>query len=257
MVALNRTAEAELWLRANLGDRTRGNSRPSSAGRNAFVNGLFLLVLLLARVVPASQPAPRFELVEGYDFHAPDGSWRIEQYVNRHESDDSGLMWEWEVWCFPAGDSEGFCLTQPNDHRHYGSSFELSNDGRWLLRSQKIHSGTHTVYLYERDENTIFRRVTHRGLGDLAWSFFRMQPEISFDKSPTFHEAVGFAEWRQSRYLILSLSADAVYDRGTERNFLLDEWRCAFDLRERKFKLLPGMAESNASNPQAEVVQSP
>jgi hypothetical protein len=188
----------------------------------------------------AAHPSKEYKLFPKDSLIAPDKSFRIEQYAN----DD----WDWQIWVFPSSGRDGYLLTRSGDYSGYASYFELSPDSNWLLRIQKVCSGTFTAYLYHRDSIGSFAPHADVLLGDQAWKFLSTQPYIQPEQIPTFHKAIEFLEWRENRYLVLALSGIHFLNlkvNGDLDRWITDEWRCAYDLEKMQFVLLPDLIQRN------------
>ena len=91
-----------------------------------------------AAAQPAAPPA-RYKIDEKYTQKSPDGAITIEQYLNK-DTDD----WKWQFWVRRQGT---FTLLDP-EPAGYPADFIFTNDLKWIVRVQKIGSGTSTLHLY-------------------------------------------------------------------------------------------------------------
>src|SRR5512138_14756 len=91
-----------------------------------------------AAAQPAAPPAG-YGIYEKYTQKSPDGSVTIEQYLNQ-ETDD------WK-WLFFARTQGTFTQLDP-EPADYGAHFLFTKDLKWIIREQKIGSGTSTLHLY-------------------------------------------------------------------------------------------------------------
>ena len=114
--------------------------------------GLAIAATGTAAAQPAAPPVG-YSIYEKYTQKSPDGSVTIEQYLNQ-ETDD------WK-WLFFARTQGTFTQLDP-EPAGYGAQFLFSNDLKWIIRSQKIGSGTSTTRARSR-------RVNSRPTTDASW----------------------------------------------------------------------------------------
>src|SRR5213595_2240409 len=111
-------------------------------GRTAWI-GLFVACSIgdcsgAAATQPAAPPAG-YEIDDQYTQKSPDGATTIEQYLNK-DTDD----WKWQFWVRRQG---AFTRLDP-EPAGYAADFIFTNDLKWIVRVQKIGSGTSTLHLY-------------------------------------------------------------------------------------------------------------
>jgi hypothetical protein len=132
------------------------------------------LLLALATVAPASAEGPRagFKLNAEATFTSPDQTIRVEQYFR--DRDDRLL---YQFWTFDADHRHPFLLNpgEGDDVAGYAAGFRFSPDRQWLVRMQKLGSGSQTLFLYRR-KGYQFSPATKKSLGDLAWDYFFTTP---------------------------------------------------------------------------------
>ena len=75
----------------------------------------------------------------GYTRKSPDGATTIEQYLNKDTED-----WKWQFWVR----REGAFTQLDAELADYPADFIFTNDLKWIVRVQKIGSGTATLHLY-------------------------------------------------------------------------------------------------------------
>ena len=119
-----------------------------------------------AAAQPASPPAG-YNIDDQWTKTSPDGATTIEQYLNK-ETDD----WKWQFWARRQGT---FTLLDP-EPAGYPADFIFTNDLKWIVRVQKIGSGTSTLHLYHLTPKG-FARVSDKPLGDLAWDYMKTRPD--------------------------------------------------------------------------------
>ena len=222
-------------------------------GRTAWI-GLVVACMIghssgAAAAQPAAPPAG-YTIEEKYTQKSPDGGTAIEQYFNK-DTDD----WKWQFWVRRQG---GLTLLDP-EPADYPADFIFTNDLKWIIRTQKIGSGTATLHLY---------RLTPRGyvpasrkpLGDLAWDYMKTRPDWrKLVKVPEYHDSVfllkGLADnyrklgvdWPANRYVLISLFADAdVKGRKPMQTGVVNDWRCRYDLETGKFDVPALFSRDNA-----------
>jgi len=117
------------------------------------------LLLALATVAPASAEGPRagFKLNAEAAFTSPDQTIRVEQYFR--DRDDRLL---YQFWTFDADHRHPFLLNpgEGDDVAGYAAGFRFSPDSQWLVRMQKLGSGSQTLFLYRRKGDRFHLRPT-------------------------------------------------------------------------------------------------
>ena len=223
-----------------------------------------IVVLLgLAAATPARAAMPDSELTKLEEpddtFTSPDGQVIIEQYSRKKDEYDH----IYEFWAFDAKHEHGVLLNPGEDLNvaGYPAGFRFSPNSQWVVRMQKIGSGTHTLFLYRR-KGTDFVPATPKPLGEMVWDYFYSQPisqkihRKSADRHSINHAQINLLQgvddnyasegrkWPDSRYLVLSLSFDA---QGEDRKLpWLDDWQVVFDTKTDKFSIPPDLAKNNA-----------
>src|SRR5262249_8341814 len=158
---------------------------------------------------PAGPPAsytidPEFTVKSG------DGAITVEQYTNKDD-------YTWQFWMRRQG-----AFTQlESEQAGYPADFIFTNDLKWIIREQKIGSGTSTMHLYRLTPQG-YVRAGKRPLGDLAWDYLKSRPDWrKLVKAPEYHNSAFLLEgieenyrefgagWPANRYLLITLSADA------------------------------------------------
>ena len=105
---------------------------------------------------------------------------RVEQY-SKDVKDWRGLKdWRgplYQFWTFDSGRRHAFLLNpgEDDDVAGYAAGFRFSPDSQWLVRMQKLGSGSQTLFLYRRNGYQ-FSAATKKPLGDLAWDYFFTTP---------------------------------------------------------------------------------
>jgi hypothetical protein len=202
-----------------------------------------------ATAQPAA-PAAGYQIEEKYTKKSPDGAIAIEQYFNK-DTDD----WKWQFW---VRRQDTFKLLDP-EPADYPADFIFTDDLKWIVRVQKIGSGTSTLHLYHLTPQG-YLRASKKPLGDLAWDYMKTRPDWrKLVKAPEYHDSVylltgpeesyrklGF-DWPANRYLLISLSADAdVRGRKPMQTGVVNGWRCRYDLQTGKFDVLALFSGDNA-----------
>ena len=203
-----------------------------------------------AAAAPPAAPPAGYKIYQKYTQKSPDGAVTIEQYLNQ-ETDD----WKWLFW---ARWQDTFTLLDP-EPALYGAHFLFTNDQRWIIREQKIGSGTSTLHLYRLTPQG-YSRANKKPLGDLAWDYMKTRPDWrKLVKAPEYHDSAflldGFddnyrklgVDWPDNRYLLISLSADAdVRGRKPMQTGVVHDWRCRYDLETGKFDVPAVFSSGNA-----------
>jgi hypothetical protein len=222
------------------------------------------LWLALATVAPAGAadgPQADFKLVrDAKVFKSPDRTLRLEQYAR--EAEDGAYVFQF--WTFDRNHRHAFLLNPGevgDDQTGYAAGFRFSPDSQWLVRMQKLGSGSQTLFLYRRNGYQ-FSPATKIPLGDLAWDYFfttptskgmHRDPENSYGLDHAFVALVkGMEEnyawmgqhWPDSRYVVVSLSFDM---QGEDvKAPWIEDWHCVYDMKTGAFSVPPGFAERNA-----------
>jgi hypothetical protein len=105
-------------------------------GRTSWIGLLIACSIGVCSGAAAAQPAAppaRYKIDEKYTQKSPDGAITIEQYLNK-DTDD----WKWQFWVRRQGT---FTLLDP-EPAGYPADFIFTNDLKWIVRVQKIGSGT-------------------------------------------------------------------------------------------------------------------
>jgi hypothetical protein len=137
-------------------------------GRTFWI-GLFVFCSIgVCSVAAAAQPAPPagYKIEEKFTQKSPDGAITIEQYLNKDMDD-----WKWQFWVRRQG---AFTLLDPKP-AGYPADFIFTNDLKWIVRVQKIGSGTSTLHLYRLMPQG-YLRASKKPLGDLAWDYLKTRP---------------------------------------------------------------------------------
>jgi hypothetical protein len=206
---------------------------------------------------PAAPPAG-YKIEEKYTKKSPDGTTTIEQYFN--DATDDG---KWQFWVRREGEFKRLD-PEPAD---YPAGFVFTNDLKWIVRAQKIGSGTSTLHLY-RLTSQGYLRASKTPLGDLAWDYMKTRPDWrKIAKAPEYHESAYLLEglednyrghgvdWPANRYLLIALSGDAdVKGRKPMQTSVVSGWRCRYDLQTGKFDVPALFSDNNAK---AVVAKSP
>jgi hypothetical protein len=206
---------------------------------------------------PAGPPAG-YEIEPKYTRTSPDGAVTIEQYVNKRTDD-----WKWQFWARRQG---AFTQLGP-EQDDYPAGFVFTNDLKWIVRVQKIGSGTSTLHLYRLGPQG-FVAANKKPLGDLAWAYMKTRPDWrKLGKEPEYHDNAGLeegleenyrslgADWPANRYLLITLWGDAdIKGRKPMQTSVVHGWRCRYDLQTGKFDVPPRFSAENAK---AVVPESP
>jgi hypothetical protein len=198
---------------------------------------------------PAAPPAG-YKIDEEFTQKSPDGTTMIEQYLNK-DTDE----WKWQFWLRREG---AFALLDPEPAR-YPADFIFIDALKWIIRDQKIGSGTSTLHLYRLTPQG-YVRASRKPLGELAWDYMKTRPDWrKLVKAPEYHDAAYLAEgleenyralgvdWTANRYLVITLSADAdVKGRKPMQTGVVNGWRCRYDLQTGKFDLPAVFSGGNA-----------
>ncbi|WP_249127825.1 hypothetical protein [Bradyrhizobium lablabi] len=196
------------------------------------------------------RPPAGYEISPEHTKTTPDGTVAIEQYLNQ-ETDD----WKWLFW---ARRQDVFTLLD-KEPAGYPADFIFTNDLKWIVRVQKIGSGTSTLYLYRLTPQG-YVAASGKPLGDLAWDYMKTRPDWrKIVKAPEYHDSAfllkGLEEsyrglgvdWPANRYLVIALSGDAdVRGRKPMQTGVVNGWRCRYDLLTGKFDVPAPFSKGNA-----------
>jgi hypothetical protein len=225
--------------------------------------GWILLWLCIATMAPARADGPGagFKLdPKATVFTSPDRKVRLEQYAKKTEDDD--LIFQF--WTFDRDRRHAFLLNpdEGDDPTGYAAGFRFSADSQWLVRMQKLGSGSQTLFLYRRNGYE-FPSATAKPLGDLAWDYFfttplskgmHRDPENPYGLDHAFVALIkGMEEnyawmgkhWPDSRYIVVSLSFDMQGEDDKTAPWI-EDWHCVYDLKTGAFSVPPDFAENNA-----------
>ena len=221
-----------------------------------------LLLLGVASVAPAGaadSPGAGFKLdPHAKVFKSPDRTLRLEQYAR--EAEDGAYVFQF--WTFDRNHRHAFLLNPDevgDDQTNYAAGYRFSPDSQWLVRMQKLGSGSQTLFLYRRNGYQFSPAIP---LGDLAWDYFfttptskgmHRDPENPYGLDHAFVALVkGMEEnyawmgqhWPDSRYVVISLSFDM---QGEDvKAPWIEDWHCVYDLKTGAFSVPPDFAEHNA-----------
>jgi hypothetical protein len=223
-------------------------------GSSAFWIGLFVACSIglggaAAAAEPAAPPAG-YNIVEEYTRKSPDGAVTVEQYQNKDD-------WTWQFWVRREGT---FTQLYPGpEPAGYSADFNFTKDMKWIVREQKIGSGTSTLHLYRLTPQG-YAPTSQKPLGDLAWDFMKSGPDWrKIVKAPEYHDSAylldGFednyrklgVDWPANRYVLISLTGDAdVKGRKPMQTGVVNGWRCRYDLVTGKFDVPQMFSRDNA-----------
>jgi hypothetical protein len=203
-----------------------------------------------AAAAPPAAPAAGYKIEEKYTRKSPDGAATIEQYVNK-DTDD----WKWQFW---ARRQDALTLLDP-EPADYPADFVFTSDLKWIVRTQKIGSGTATLHLYRLTPQG-YMRANKKPLGDLAWDYLKTRPDWrKLVKAPEYHDSAYLLEgvednyrghgvdWPANRYILIALSGDAdVRGRKPMQTGVVHGWRCRYDLESGKFDVPALFSDNNA-----------
>jgi hypothetical protein len=220
------------------------------------------LLLAFATMAPASAEGPRAGLkLHESTFTSPDGTIRLEQYSR----DTKGGDLRFQFWTFDKDHRQPFRLNpgkgDDSPEPEYAAGFRFSPDSQWLVRMQKLGSGSQSLFLYHR-KGYRFSPATAKPLGDLAWDYFfttptskgmHRDPKNPYGLDHAFVALVkGMEEnyawmgqhWPDSRYVVVSLSFD-MQGEDTPGPWI-EDWHCVYDLKTGKFSVPSDFAEHDA-----------
>jgi hypothetical protein len=220
---------------------------------------LLALLLALATIAPARAEGPgaEYKLNREATFVSPDRQVRLEQYYKEGED---GVIYH--IWTFDRAHRHAFLVNPGEDDTSYAAGFRFSPDSQWLVRMQKLGSGSQTLLLYHR-KGYEFAPATAKPLGDLAWDYFfttptskgmHRDPDNPYGLDHAFVALIrGMEEnyawmgkhWPDSRYVVISLSFDM---QGEDvKAPWVEDWHCVYDLKTGSFSVPPDFADNNAN----------
>src|SRR5690349_1127174 len=163
----------------------------------------------LAAAEPAGPPAG-YTIDPEFTVKSEDGAIRIEQYQNKD-------VWKWQFWMR----REGAFTQLESEEAGYPADFIFTTDLKWIVREQKIGSGTSTLHLYRLTPQG-YVRAGRKPLGEMAWDYMKSRPDWrKLVKAPEYHNSAYLlegieeyyrefgADWPANGYLLITLSADA------------------------------------------------
>jgi hypothetical protein len=209
--------------------------------------GIGLGSMNAATAEPAGPPAG-YTIDPEFTVKSPDGAITIEQYQNKD-------VWKWQFWIR----REGVFTQLESEEAGYPADFIFTNDLKWIVREQKIGSGTSTLHLYHLTPQG-YVRASKKPLGEMAWDYMKSRPDWrKLVKAPEYHNSAYLLEgieqnyrefgagWAANRYLLITLSADAdVKGRKPMQTGVVHGWRCRYDLKTGKFDVPAGFSKHNA-----------
>ena len=217
------------------------------------------LLLALAMVAPAHAEGPGagYKLNRESSFISPDRQVRLEQYYK--EGEDGASIYH--IWTFDRAHRHAFLVNPGEDDTNYAAGFRFSPDSQWLVRMQKLGSGSQTLLLYHR-KGYEFLPATAKPLGDLAWDYFftrptskgmRRDPDNPYGLDHAFVALIrGMEEnyawmgkhWPDSRYVVISLSFDM---QGEDiKAPWIEDWHCVYDMKTGAFSEPADFDDNNA-----------
>jgi hypothetical protein len=218
-----------------------------------------VLLLALATIAPAcaESPAADYMLERKSTFISPDRQVRLEQYAKA----DAEGAYIYQMWTFDRAHRHAFLLNPDEDDTNYAAGFRFSPDSQWLVRMQKLGSGSQTLLQYRRKGHE-FLPATAKPLGDMAWDYFFTTPTskgMHRDPDNPYgldHAFVGLIRgmeenyawmgqhWPDSRYVVISLSFDM---QGEDvKAPWIEDWHCVYDLKTGSFSVPADFTENNA-----------
>ena len=196
---------------------------------------------------PPAAPTASYKIEEKYTQKSPDGSIAVEQYLNK-DTDE----WKWQFW---VRRQDQLTLLDPEPGL-YPAQFVFSNDLKWIIREQKVGSGTSMLHLYRLTPQG-FVRASKKPLGDVAWAYMKSRPDWrKLVKAPEYHDTSYLVEgleesyrglgvdWPANRYLVIGLFGAA--DVRGHQTTVVNGWRCRYDLQTGKFEVPPLFSRDNA-----------
>ena len=141
-----------------------------------------------AAAAPPAAPPAGYAIEAEYTQKSPDGAISIEQYVNKGD-------WTWQFW-MRRGDAFTLLDTDPG----YAADFTFIYDQNWIIRDQKIGSGTSTLHLYRLTPQG-YVRASKKPLGELAWDYMKSRPDWrKLVKAPEYHDSAYLADGLEENY---------------------------------------------------------
>jgi hypothetical protein len=200
-----------------------------------------------ATAQPAGPPSG-YTIDPEFTVKSPDGAFTIEQYQNKD-------VWNWQFWMRR---QDTFTQLEAEE-AGYPADFIFTNDLKWMVREQKIGSGTSTLHLYHLTPHG-YVRAGRKPLGELAWDYMKGRHDWrKLVKAPEYHASAYLLEgieenyrefranWPANRYLLITLSADAdVKGRKPMQTGVVHGWRCRYDLQTGKFDVPASFSRHNA-----------
>src|ERR1700688_5019786 len=122
---------------------------------------LWFALATVAPVCAAEGPGANFKLdPKAPVFTSPDKTIQLEQYFKENKDGD----WVFQFWTFDADHRHPSLLTPGEDDSvaGYAAGFRFSPDSRWLVRMQKLGSGSQTLFLYRRKDNRFSAATRNR-----------------------------------------------------------------------------------------------
>ncbi len=220
-----------------------------SQSHSASLIGLLLACTVTMAIAAPPGPPADYKIDPDLTVASPDGKTTIEQYAKTDADGD----YTWQFW---ARRADTLTLLKPVQ-LYYSAGFRFTGNSQWLVRTQKTGSGEASLYLYRLSPQG-FVAATKQPLSDLAWAYFRRQPASRKIRKPNFHIAAYLVKgaednyrwmnvnWPDSRYLVISLSGDALPTRQHGQLRPLRDWECRYDLQNGTFDVPPEFADSNA-----------
>lgn len=203
-----------------------------------------------AAAAPPAAPPDGYNIDKEYTQKSPDGALTIEQYQNKGD-------WTWQFWL---RGKDTFAQLDPGaEPAGYAADFIFTRDLKWIVRAQKIGSGTSTLYLYRLAPQG-YVLASEKPFGELAWDYMKTTPDWrKLVKAPEYHDLAylldGFEQnyrklgvkWPENRYLLIGLSADAdVKGRKPMQTGVVNGWHCRYDLQTGKFDVPAMFSHDNA-----------
>jgi hypothetical protein len=207
-------------------------------------------VCSVAAAAPPTAPPAGYKIEEKYTRKSPDGAVTIEQYFNKDIDDGKFQFW--------VRRQDAFTLLDP-EPADYPAGFIFTSDLKWIVREQKIGSGTSTLYLYRLTPQG-YSRASKKPLGDLAWDYLKTRPDWrKLVKAPEYHDSAQLqdgleesyhglgVDWQANRYVLINLWGDAdVKGRKPMQTAVVHGWNCRYDLQTGKFDVPALFSSDNA-----------
>jgi hypothetical protein len=211
--------------------------------------GIGILSMGTAAARPEAPPAA-YKIDPEFTEKSEDGAITIEQYVNKKTD-----RYKWQFWVRRKG---SFMLLDP-EPADYPAGFIFTNDLKWIVREQKVGSGTMALHLYRLTARG-YVRASQKPLGELAWAYMKSLPDWQkIAKAPEYHSSAGLLDglednyrelgvkWPANRYLLITLWGDAdIEGRKPMQTSVVHGWRCRYDLQTGKFDVPPEFSDHNA-----------